>query len=357
MKESGISYLKRAEFRTKIDGLDVDLFVLENNNGYVAEFTNYGGRLLSLWVPDKDGAFEDIILGPSCIQDAQKEGFQYFGAIIGRYCNRIKRGKFMLNGIPFELSINDKKNHLHGGKKGFNNVVWTVDYKDKQNLRLSYVSKEGEEGYPGRLEVKANFSLTDKNELQIQFRASTNTSTIVNLTYHPFFNLKGCESEDLNSHFIQTNASRYIPIDNESIPIGSIDSVKGTPFDFGQFSSLKDMIDIRHIQMKRGNGFDHSLVLDGTDNEYKKALTVFESHSGRTMELFTNQLAVQFYSGNFLNGTTKGKRQSIYVKRSALCVEPQGFPDAPNHVDFPSMVLDPDKEYCSMITYKFSTSL
>lgn len=356
MNKNQINYLKREEFRTKIDGLNVDLFVLENNNGYVAEFTNYGGRLLSLWVPDNDGVFEDIILGPSCIQDAQQYGFQYFGGIIGRYCNRIKRGKFILNGIPFELSINDKKNHLHGGKKGFSNVVWAVDYRDKQNLRLSYVSKEGEEGYPGRLEVKANFSLTDKNELQIQFRASTNTSTIVNLTYHPFFNLKGCESEDLNSHFIQTNASRYIPIDNESIPIGSIENVKDTPFDFRQLSSLKKMIEADNIQLRMGNGFDHSLVLDGLDYKYKKALTVFESHTGRIMELFTNQPAIQFYSGNFLNGTIKGKRQSIYKKRSALCVEPQGYPDAPNHHNFPSTVLNPEEEYCSMITYKFSAS-
>ncbi|QGY44968.1 galactose-1-epimerase [Maribellus comscasis] len=340
-------------FETQHDGKQVDLYTLKNSNGLVAQITNYGGKVVNLWTPDKNGNFGDIVLGFETIDEYFKTSEIYFGSLIGRYGNRIGGGTFSIDSTVYSLEQNNNGNALHGGIKGFNNVVWDANQLDEQTLELNYLSKDMEEGYPGNLNVKVVYKLTNENELKIEYWATTDKATPVNLTHHSFFNLKGAGSGDVNEHIVQINADSYTPVDEGLIPTGEIAPVEGTPMDFGKPTAISERVGDDFEQLKFGNGYDHNWVLNQADNGLTFAAKVLEPNSGRTMEVYTNEPGIQFYGGNFLDGTVTGKEGKIYEFRSALCLETQHFPDSPNKPGFPSAILKPGDEYYSICVYKF----
>jgi aldose 1-epimerase len=315
----------------------------------------YGGTVVSLKVPDKEGKFGDVVLGYDSLADYQK-ATAYFGALIGRYGNRVGKGKFSIDGKEFKLAVNNGVNHLHGGLKGFDKVVWTASpsvQADGAHLELSYLSRDGEEGYPGNLNVKVEYVLTENNELKIIYSAVTDKPTVINLTHHSYFNLAGAGQGTILDHQLTLNADRFTPTDSGSIPTGELRSVKGTPFDFIKATAIGSRIDQNDEQLKFGNGYDHNFVLS-KDKPLGLAATVYESTSGRVMEVFTTEPGVQFYTGNFLDGAIKGKNGQDYPRRSGFCLEAQHFPDSPNQPKFPSTVLRPGKTYTQTTIYKFS---
>ncbi len=316
--------------------------------------TNFGGRIVSLWVPDKNGTPGNIVQGYDSVKK-YLTGNPYFGAMIGRYGNRIAKGKFTLNGTEYKLPINNGVNSLHGGPKGFHNVYWEIK-PDSSSLEMSYLSKDGEEGYPGSLSVKVKYTLTDQNELVLDYEASTDKPTIVNLTHHSFFNLGGESSGDILNHQVVINADHYNPVDAGLIPTGELKAVKGTPFDFLKVHSIGARIGGDDQQLKFGTGYDHNWVLNKKSNELSMAATVTEPVSGRVMEVWTTEPGLQFYSGNFLNGSDIGYSGKPYEFRSAFCMEAQHFPDSPNRPEFPSTVLNPGEKYSQKTIYKFSVS-
>ena len=342
-----------SRFDHVIDGKKIQLFSLKNKAGIHCEITNFGGRVVSLWTPDKNGSFDDIVLGYDHFQGYYGSNEKYFGALIGRYGNRIGKGSFLLNGKQYYLQRNNDNNHLHGGGKGFNNVVWEAKQIDDQKLELSYLSPKGEEGYPGNLQTKVLYSLTDKNELKIEYWASTDATTLINLTHHSFFNLQGAGNGGIQNHKLKINADQFTPVDSTLIPTGEIASVDGTPMDFRSSNFIGARIDNDFEQLKYGNGYDHNWVLNKGKKELTLAAEVSESNSGRTMEVYTNEPGLQFYTGNFLNGKDKGKNGKPYFRREAFCLETQHFPDSPNHDNFPSTILNPGEEYYSICIYKF----
>jgi aldose 1-epimerase len=341
--------IKKQAFGKTEDGKSVDLYTLTNANGLKAEIITYGGIVTSLQVPDRNGKFADIVLGCDDVNDYAKKS-PYFGALIGRFGNRIAKGKFTLNGVEYTLAANDGPNHLHGGKKGFDKVVWSakpMKTKEGPALKLTYKSRDGEEGYPGNLSCTVVYTLTDNNELKITYEAKTDKATVVNLTHHSYFNLAGFSSGDILGHQLQIFADNFTPVDKTLIPTGEIKHVKGTPWDF-----TKPMTIGSRIKDVEG-GYDHNYVLNSSDGSLALAASVYEPKTGRVMEVFTTEPGVQFYSGNFLDGSLKGKG-AVYNKHAGFCLEAQHFPDSPNKSNFPSVVLKPGQKYTQLTIYKFS---
>lgn len=349
--------LDPAKFDTSIDGKAVKLYTLKNRNGLEACITNYGGKVVSLIIPDRKGNKADIVMGFSSIADYLKAKEPYFGALIGRYGNRIAKGKFSLNGETYTLATNNGENHLHGGKKGFNAVVWDAKQADEHTLELTYLSKDGEEGYPGDLQVKVTYTLTDDNVLKIEYTATTDKATVVNLTHHSFFNLSGEGNGTINAHLLTIHADHYTPVDQGLIPTGEIAPVAGTPFDFRKPKAIGQDLFVKDQQLEYGHGYDHNFVLDQNTRDSSGLLlaaVVSDPFSGRVMEVRTTEPGLQFYGGNFLSCADTGKAGKPYKFRSSFCLETQHFPDSPNHSNFPSVVLQPGQTYHSVCEYKFS---
>jgi aldose 1-epimerase len=329
---------------------------LSNANGIRLIVTPLGGKIISLFAPDKKGVFDDVVLGYNSL-DKYFTGNPYFGALIGRYSNRIARGRFSLDGKNYQLHVNNGVNALHGGEKGFHSVLWKVtpmEIEGNQALALSYDSPDLEEGFPGNLNVRVTYTLTNKNELIIDYEATTDKATIVNLTHHSFFNLAGAGNGDVLNHLLQINANRFCPIDSTQVPTGNLKLVSGSPFDFTKLARLGEHIDDADEQLKFGMGFDHNWVLTKPERDLSLAAIVKEPISGRVMEVFTTEPGLQFYSGNFLDGNDIGKDGKKYGYRSAFCLEAQHFPDSPNQPSFPSTVLRPGETYKQKTIYKFS---
>ncbi len=341
------------------NGQEIDVYTLENKNGLKTGIINFGARQVSLFVPDKNGKFKDILFGFDKIEDYEAEN-PYFCAIIGRYGNRIGKGRFSLDGKEYVLACNNDENHLHGGKKGFDSVVWNFVSSDENengvSLTLSYLSKDGEEGYPGNLKVFVTYTLSNNDELIIGYKATTDKKTVCNLTQHNYHNLGGHGSGDILSHQLMVNADNFTPVDKGLIPTGEIKPVKGTDFDFTKPTAIGARINNKDQQLIFGKGYDHNFVLnkDGKEGEMTLAASVFDPKSGRIMEVFTEEPGIQFYSGNFLDGTNIGKDGTVYNHRNAFCLETQHYPDSPNKPDFPSVVLKPGEEYSTKTIYKFS---
>lgn len=346
--------LNPKDFKKTIDGKQTALFTLTNTSGVKALITNYGGRLVSLYVPDAQGNLIDVIAGFSSVEGFQKSLEPYFGATIGRVSNRIAKGKFTLDGKSYSLFTNDGPNTLHGGKKGFQDVVWEAKQIDDHTLELHYLSKDMEEGFPGNLDVKVTYDLQDDNSLKISYNATTDKNTLVNLTNHAFFNLNGEASGSILNHTVQILADQYTPVDATLIPTGKLASVKGTPLDFTTPETIKARIDAAHEQMKFGAGYDHNYVLNSHRPDEAIA-KVTGDKSGIIMQVFTDQPGLQFYSGNFMKSKNLMKGNHKDDPRTAFAMETQHFPDAPNQPTFPSITLKPGEVYHTVSTYKFST--
>ncbi len=341
-----------------IDSSQLKLYVMVNANRMAIAVTNFGGRLTFLQVPDKYGELADVVLGYDSLVQYLK-GNPYFGAMIGRYGNRIAKGTFTLEGREYQLATNNGANALHGGPNGFHNALWNVEAKQTdqgQALELSYVSEDGEEGYPGRLTVKVTYTLNDNNDLILDYEATTDKTTVVNLTHHSFFNLAGEGVGDILGHDLTIFADRFNPVDEGLIPTGELRSVKGTPFDFLSPHLVGERIGAEDEQLKFGKGYDHNFVLNKEGSELSLAARVVEPNSGRVMEVWTTEPGLQFYSGNFLTKEEVGKKGHVYDFRTAFCLEAQHFPDSPNHPDFPSTVLKPGETYRQQTIYWFSTT-
>jgi len=342
-------------FQNSIDGKSTNLFIIKNKHGVEASFTNYGARIIGLKMPDKNGVQTDVIVGFSGVDQYIQSTEPYFGATIGRYGNRIAKGKFNLDGTTYSLPINNGVNSLHGGKKGFQDVIWETSQTNEQTIEFSYLSKDMEEGYPGNLKVKVVYTLTDDNELKISYEATTDKKTVVNLTNHAFFNLNGEGSGTILNHMLQINADFYTPVDSTLIPIGKHEAVAGTPFDFRKISAIGQRITDENLQLKNGKGYDHNFVLNKIkENELQLAAIVEGERSGIVMEVFTKEPGLQFYSGNFMESKNTFKGGSKDDFRTAFCLETQHFPDSPNQPSFPSTVLNPGNSYNTSSVYKFS---
>ena len=328
----------------------------EIGNGQItAHFTNYGARIVSLWFADKDGVLTDVVVGFENIDNYLKSTESYFGATIGRYGNRIAKGKFSLDGVEYQIPLNNGQNALHGGKKGFQDVVWDVEQPDGKTLIFTYLSKDGEEGFPGNLTTKVTYSITDNNELKMEYEASTDKKTVVNLTNHAFFNLNGEGSGEILNHSVQIFADKFNPVDSTLIPTGQLQSVSNTPFDFNSAKTIGERINADNEQLKFGKGYDHNYILSGKKgNGMLHAATVVGDKSGIKMDIFTQEPGMQFYSGNFMQGKNKFKNGSTDDFRTAFAMETQHFPDSPNRPSFPSTVLNPGEKYHTISIYKFS---
>lgn len=354
--EQGAGVTRKPFGKTK-EGTAVDLYTLTNAKGMQATITNYGGIVTSLLVPDRNGKLDDVVLGYATVDEYIKDT-PYFGALIGRYGNRIGQGKFTLEGKQYTLAQNNNGQHLHGGVRGFDKVVWSakpIQAKNGPGLELSYVSKDGEEGYPGTLSVKVTYVLTDNNELSIRYQATTDKATPVNLTNHSYFNLAGQGSSDILKHVLMLNADKFTPVDKGLIPTGKLQPVEGTPFDFRKPTAIGKRVGAEDEQIKFGGGYDHNFVLNQKKpGEMTLAARVSEPTTGRVMEVRTKEPGIQFYSGNFLDGSNVGKGGKVYKHRYGFCLETQHFPDSPNKPEFPSTILEPGKKYDTTTVYKFS---
>ena len=349
------SAITKAPFGQTEAGQPIELYTLKNASGMEAGIINLGGIVVSLKVPGRGGQIADVVLGFDKLADYEKPN-PYFGAIVGRYGNRIAKGRFTLNGVEYKLAVNDGENSLHGGIHGFNHAVWQAREVPGGDpaVELTYLSKDLEEGYPGNLTEKVTYTLTPANELRIDYSASTDKDTVVNVTNHSYFNLAGQGQGDILGHVLQLYASKFTPVDAGLIPTGELKSVAGTPFDFRQPTVIGARIDNDDEQLKRGKGYDHNWVVDGTPGTLRPAARVSEPGSGRVLEVLTTEPGVQFYSGNFLDGTSTGKGGKVYQRRYGFCLETQHFPDSPNHPDFPTTVVKAGAEYKSTTVFRFS---
>jgi aldose 1-epimerase len=345
--------ISKADFGKMPDGTAVQIFTLTNENGLEARICTYGGAVVSMKTPDRNGKVDDIVLGFDSLQGYLNPAVPYFGALIGRYGNRIGHAKFTLDGKQYTLSANDGENTLHGGKKGFDKVVWTPRELPDAGLELTYTSKDGEEGFPGNLKVTVNYHLTAADELRIDYSATTDKDTVVNLTNHSYWNLKGAGNGTIIDHILTIRASKYTPVDAGLIPTGEFKDVGVTPFDFTHPMPVGARIEQNDEQLKLGHGYDHNFVLDRTEGGLMLAARVESPIAGRVMEVETTEPGIQFYTGNFLDGTLKGKGGHVYQQRAALCLETQHFPDSPNKPSFPSTVLKPGQTYKSTTLYRF----
>ena len=348
----------KSSFGKTPDGEQVDLYTLTNKNGMEAAISTYGGALVSLKVPDRNGKLGDVVLGYDSI-DGYVSDKSYFGAIVGRYANRIGHAQFTLDGKTYMLAKNNGENSLHGGIKGFNKAVWAAKetpVKNGRALELTYGSKDGEEGFPGNLQVRVVYTLTDSNELKIDYSATTDKKTVVNLTNHSYFNLAGPGSGQILVHILTIQADKFTPVDSNLIPTGELRDVTGTPFDFRKPTAIGARIDSNDEQIKLGGGYDHNFVLRRKAGDPASlAARVVEPTTGRVVEVWTTEPGVQLYTGNFLDGSARGKGGISYTKRSAFCLETQHFPDSPNQPKFPSVVLSPGERYHTTTMYKFVT--
>jgi len=348
--------LKVEDFQKTIDGKTTNLYFLKNGN-IQAAITNYGGRIVGLCTPDKTGKMGDIVLGFSSIEGYLKAKETFHGALIGRVGNRIAKGKFTIDGQEYNLPINNGVNHLHGGPGGFHNVIWDVKAATDSSIVLTYLSKDGEMGYPGNLNVEVKYLLDSKNEIVMSYKASTDKSTPVNLTNHAFWNLAGEGKGTINDHILTINADNYTPVDSTLIPLGANETVEGTPFDFRVAKAIgTDLVQVEtNIQLKHGPGYDHNFALNkSAAGAMTLAATVIEPVSGRKMEIFTQEPALQFYGGNFMDSSDTGKSGKTYNYRESLALETQHFPDSPNNTSFPSIILNPGEVYQTKSIYRFS---
>ncbi|MEC7415321.1 MAG: aldose epimerase family protein [Bacteroidota bacterium] len=348
--------VQKAFYGVTKDNQDVYQFSLRNKNGMEINIITYGGIITKWKAKDKFNHFNDIVLGFNSLSRYESSS-PYFGAIVGRYGNRISKGKFKLNNKDYFLTTNDNKNHLHGGLKGFDKVIWEaqiINYDSIPSLELKYLSEDMEEGYPGNLETKVIYTLNNMDELTVNYEAKTDKTTIVNLTQHSYFNLSGNFNNDILSHELVINADSFIPVDTSLIPIGEIRKVEGTPFDFKKRKKIGKEINYENQQIKNGKGYDHCWVLNDQENDLRFVASVYEEKSGRFLEIFSTEPGVQFYSGNFLDGTLKSKTNGTYNFRSGFCLETQHYPDSPNQPKFPSVVLLPGDIYNSKTIYRLS---
>jgi aldose 1-epimerase len=343
----------------RVDDKPIEMFTLTSGHGVEMQVMSYGGIIPSLKVPDREGRVADVVLGFDSPQGyLNQPPPPYFGALIGRYGNRIAKGKFTLDGRTYTLAINNDPNALHGGTRGFDKVLWTTtprESTDGSSVVLTRTSPDGEEGYPGNLQVRVTYTLTSKNELIVDYHATTDKATPVNLTQHSYFNLAGHDAGDILGHQLLINADRYTPVDATLIPTGELAPVEGTPFDFRQPTAIGARIDQDNPQLKNGKGYDHNWVLNRSGSGLSLAARLTDPKSGRTLEVRTTEPGLQFYSGNFLDGTIKGKGGHAYAHRGGLCLETQHFPDSPNKSNFPSTILKPGQSYDSKTVFAFST--
>ena len=349
------SAITKAPFGQTEAGQPIELYTLKNASGMEAGIINLGGIVVSLKVPGRGGQIADVVLGFDKLADYEKPN-PYFGAIVGRYGNRIAKGRFTLNGVEYKLAVNDGENSLHGGIHGFNHAVWQAREVPGADpaVELTYVSKDLEEGYPGNLTVKVTYTLTAANELRIDYSATTDKDTVANVTNHSYFNLAGQGQGDILGDVLTIYASKFTPVDAGLIPTGELKSVAGTPFDFRQPTVIGARIDNDDEQLKRGKGYDHNWVVDGAPGTLRPAARVSDPGSGRVLEVLTTEPGVQFYTGNFLDGTSTGKSGKVYQRRYGFCLETQHFPDSPNHPDFPTTVVKAGAEYKSTTVFRFS---
>ena len=345
---AGCASVKTSDFSS------IKEYTLENKVGMVVKITNYGATITSIVVPDRDGKMADVALGYENV-----EGYvnaidrPYFGAVVGRYGNRIAKGRFSIDGTEYALATNNGENHLHGGNMGFDKVVWTAEKVDN-GIKLSYLARDGEEGYPGNLKLSVTYTLTDANEIVMHYEATTDKATVVNLTNHTYFNLAGEGSGTINDHILQINGSKTTPVDAGLIPTGELADVAGTPFDFRKPKEIGKDVNADTQQIKFGPGYDHNWVLDRKGDGMELAATLYEPTRGRVLEVITEEPAIQFYGGNFLDGRLIGKSGKPYTHRSGLCLETQHSPDSPNQPEWPTTVLRPGEKYDTTTIYKFS---
>ncbi|WP_270569123.1 aldose epimerase family protein [Coprobacter secundus] len=343
-------------FTSSINGKNVNLYTLKSKNGMTMQVTNYGGHVVSLWVPDKNGHFDDIVLGHNTLKEyIDYEGERFIGCVVGRYANRIANGQFYIDSIRYNIPQNNNGQSLHGGLKGLDQVIWDVDSVTPNKIFLSYTSPDGEEGYPGTLKLNMDYSLTDDNEFIIQYHATTDKPTVINLSHHGFFNLKGEGRGSINDHLLTIYADSITPVNDVLIPTGQLMAVESTPFDFRKATAIGKRVDTDNEQLKNANGYDHNWVLNRKSAyDIELAASVYEPSSGRYLEVLTDQPGLQFYGGNFFNGSGKGKYNPTIDYREALALETQKFPDSPNQPNFPSTRLNPDETYRHTCIYKFS---
>ena len=351
-----VSVLEAADFNTEIDGKDVQLYWIKNKDIEVA-FTNYGGRMVGLWVPDNKGEMTDVVVGFDSADGFKNSTEPYFGATIGRVGNRIAKGTFTLEGKEYHIPINNGENSLHGGKKGFQDVVWEAKQPNPSTIVFTYTSPDMEEGFPGNLEVKVTYSVTANKEVVMEYEATTDKATVVNLTNHAFFNLNGEGSGTILNHSVQLFADQFTPVDAGLIPTGELKDVAGTPFDFTMPHTIGERIKTDNEQLKNGDGYDHNFVLNGTKKDGLNHVAIIKGDtSGIVMDVVTEEPGVQFYSGNFMAGKNIFKSGATDTYRTAFALETQHFPDAPNQPDFPSIVLQPGEKYSTKSIYAFSNT-
>lgn len=351
-----LSGLNLAKFSKKIDNKETALYVLSNKNGAEAAITNYGAKIVSLMVPGRDGKMIDVVTGHNSIDEYLVSEEPYFGAICGRYGNRIAGGKFTLDGVTYDkLAINNGPNSLHGGIKGFNSVVWDATQIDSQTIELKYSSADGEEGFPGKLDTTVVYYLTDDNAIEISYNATTDKPTVLNLTNHSYFNLSGQGDPSVYDHDLTINAELYLPTDESAIPYGAAEKVEGTPMDFRNAQKVGSRIDEEFEALVFGKGYDHTYILNKEkENELSFCARCYSPKTGIIMEVFTTEPGVQLYTGNWMTGNFEGKNGARYPARAALCLETQHFPDSPNKPEYPSTVLRPGESFESKTVYKFS---
>lgn len=353
-KEKSLPLLAKSAFEKVVNGKEVSIYTLKNGD-LTMQVTNLGGRVVSLWVPDRDGQMEDIVLGNANIDSyLNPSGERYLGPIVGRYANRIAKGQFTLDGATYQLPINNNGQTLHGGLKGLDLVVWNVDSFNENQITLSYLSPDGEDGFPGNLTLRMIYTLTPDNEFKIEYEATTDKTTVINLSHHGVFNLKGEGNGTITDHILKINASGITPVDSVLIPTGEILSIENTPFDFRKPMAIGDRINEAHEQLKNGAGYDHNWVVDrNTEKEVEFVASIYEPTNGRIMEVWSDQPGIQFYSGNFFDGKSVGKYGRTQNYREGFALETQHFPDSPNHESFPSTRLDPEDTYSQICIYKF----
>ncbi len=350
-----VSNIDTNKFSEIVDGKQVELYTLVGENGIGMKVTNFGARVVALCVPNAKGEPVDVVLGFDNLNDYQTtEPETFFGATIGRYGNRIANGRFEIDGQTYQLAQNNGINHLHGGPKGYFDVVWDAQQVSDSKIIFTYLSLDGEEGYPGNLDITMTYELTSDNEFTIEYTATTDKATVCNLTHHSFFNLNGEESNTINDHELTIHANYTTPVDAGLIPDGTITAVSGTPFDFTNPTIIGKNLNADNDQLRFGSGYDHNWVLNRNDEGIMLAATLYSPNTGIQMDVLTDQPGLQFYGGNFLDGTTVGKSGKPYVFRSALCLETQHFPDSPNQPEFPTTILRPEDTYKHVCTYRFS---
>ena len=355
-KVESIKEIPSSNFRIKINGKTTNLFTLKNKQGMTVQITNYGARVVSLWVADRKGNFQDVVWGFETIGEYLTSSDIYCGPIVGRYGNRIDKGKFILKNTQYQLTLNNNGNHLHGGTNGFYSKVWdakSLTIEGNEALELTYFSKDGEEGYPGNLSIKVTYILTEDNSLKLIYSASTDKTTIINPTSHCYFNLSGTSRNTILEHVLFINAQKFTPTNEALIPTGELRNLKGTPLDFNKPTAIGDRIDSNYEQLVFGKGYDHNFIINKPMGSYEKIAEIYSPESGVLMAVSSDQPGLQFYSGNFMKGNLIGKQGDDHNYRTGFALETQNFPDAPNHSNFPSAILEPKQTYKQTTSYTF----